>query len=140
MKVKIVLEEGAVLPEYAHPGSDAGLDLTAISRSFDTVKGFVEFDTGVRVEIPKGHVGLLFPRSSISKQNLTLTNCVGVIDNGYLGTIKLRFKKSTGGKGMYDVGDKVGQLIIMPIPQIEIEVVDSLEETERSTGGFGSTD
>lgn len=80
MEVKIKkLNKNAVIPFYAKPG-DAGMDLTATSKTFDDY-GNVEYGTGLAIEIPKGHVGLIFPRSSICKQDLALTNAVGVIDS-----------------------------------------------------------
>ena len=91
MEVKIKkLCDSAVIPSYAKPG-DAGMDLVATSRIFDKY-GNVEYGTGLAMEIPEGYVGLLFPRSSISKQDLSLANAVGVIDSGYRGEIKFKFK------------------------------------------------
>ena len=140
MKVKFKkLSPEAVLPTYAKQG-DAGLDLTAISRGVveNPHYGYIEYGTGIAVEIPEGYVGLIFPRSSISKTGLILSNCVGVIDSGYRGEIKFRFKwiKDTDS---YVPGDRIGQLVIMPYPQIEVEESDELSETERGDGGFGSS-
>ena len=91
MEVKIKkLCETAVIPSYAKPG-DAGMDLVATSRVFDKY-GNVEYGTGLAMEIPEGYVGLIFARSSISKQDLSLANAVGVIDSGYRGEIKFKFK------------------------------------------------
>ena len=132
------LHEQAVIPQYAKQG-DAGLDLVAVSRRLDA-KGFMEYDTGLAIEIPAGYVGLVFPRSSISKVNMSLTNAVGVIDSGYRGEIKFRFKPAVTGRGMYAVGDRVGQLIIMPYPQITLVETDDLEDTVRGDTGFGSSD
>lgn len=139
MKVKVKkLDNNAVIPRYAKIG-DAGLDLTATSKRMDS-KGFVEFGTSLSFEIPSGFVGLIFPRSSISKVNMTLTNSVGCVDSGYRGEIKFRFKPTCMGRGSYEIGDRVGQLIIIPYPEIELEEVDELDETERGDGGFGSSD
>ena len=91
MKVKIKkLCESAVIPTYAKPG-DAGMDLVATSRIFDKY-GNVEYGTGIAMEIPEGYVGLLFPRSSICKQDLALANAVGVVDSCFRGEIKFKFK------------------------------------------------
>ena len=142
MVVKIKkLVENAVIPKYSKPG-DAGLDLTAVSVSFE--KNYVSYKTGLAVEIPEGFVGLLFPRSSNSKMDLILTNSVGVIDSGYRGEIELRYKLVANGVtpsivGTYNIGDRVGQLIIIPYPSIEFEEVTELSTTERNTGGYGST-
>jgi dUTP pyrophosphatase len=140
MIVKIKkLDSKAVTPAYAKAG-DAAVDLTAISLSkVDKDEfGYLEYGTGLAIEIPEGHVGLLFPRSSISNSGLILTNSVGVIDSGYRGEIKFRFKHIPD-TSFYKVGDRIGQLIIMPYPQIEFEEVQELSSTERGEGGFGST-
>jgi len=140
MKVRIKkLSEHAVVPRYAKQG-DAGLDLVAIDCYKDHDYGFIEYGTGLSIEIPEGYVGLIFPRSSISKTPHTLANSVGVIDSGYRGEIKLRMRYQEDKEDMeYGFGDKVGQLVIMPFPQIELEESEELSETERATGGFGST-
>lgn len=140
MKVKFKkLNPEAKIPSYAKAG-DAGLDLTAISwRVVEQPRyGYVEYGTGLAVEIPEGYVGLIFPRSSICDTGLILSNCVGVIDSGYRGEIKFRFKwiKDTN---VYNVGERVGQMIIMPYPQIEIEEAEELSGSERGEGGFGSS-
>lgn len=138
MKVRIKrLSENAVIPAYANPG-DAGLDLVAtyVKVEDHNKYGFFEYGTGLAVEIPEGYVGLIFPRSSISKTGMMLANAVGVIDPGYLEEIKLRFKYISG-TDSYNVGDRIGQLIILPIPRIEFEEVEDIGESKR--GGFGST-
>ena len=140
MKVKIKkLHPDAVIPKYAHD-TDAGLDLVATSLDYNPTYDFFEYGTGLAISIPEGHVGLIFPRSSISKMDLTLANSVGVIDSGYTGEIMFRFKSIGDGlQDLYSVGDKIGQLIIMPYPKVEFEEVDDLGESERGSGGFGST-
>jgi len=128
------LHPDAVTPTYAKDG-DAGLDLTAISKT--NADTFIQYGTGIAIEIPKGYVGLIFPRSSVSKlENFYLKNSVGVIDSGYRGELMLRFNKSFS---FYEVGDKIGQLIIIPHPTIYLEEVEELSNTERGEGGFGST-
>lgn len=152
MKVNIKkLHPDAVIPKYAHT-TDAGMDLTAIS--FDIKDGTYIYGTGLAIEIPNGYVGLIFPRSSNFKQNLQLSNSVGVIDSGYRGEIKFMFKNplhklTTDEQGnikmapsldkIWQVGDRIGQLIIMPYPHIELNEVEELSETDRGEGGFGST-
>jgi dUTP pyrophosphatase len=148
MKVKIKkLDALAQIPKYAKD-SDAGMDLVAISR--EDSETYIEYGTGLAVEIPEGYVGLVFPRSSISKENLLLCNSVGVIDSGYRGEIKCRFKKVEHGAdraksvegwngGEYHISDRVAQLVIIPYPKVEFEVVEDLTETARGVGGFGST-
>jgi dUTP pyrophosphatase len=123
----------AVIPSYATEG-DAGMDLTAVGFA---EKGMnVTYHTGLSVEIPTGYVGLLFPRSSIYKKDQMLTNSVGVIDSGYRGEIKMKFTRSVE---QYCIGDRIGQLIILPYPQIKFKEVDELSTSQRSGGGFGST-
>ena len=138
MKIKIKkLHDDAIIPSYAKAG-DAGMDLTCVD--FKMTETYVEYDTGLAMEIPEGHVGFLFPRSSVSKTNLVLANCVGVVDSGYRGPVKLRFKELSGPPGgRYRQGDRVGQIIIMPVPTFEFEEVKELSNTSRGDGGFGST-
>lgn len=136
MKVRIKrLHPDAVIPKYAKAG-DAGMDLTAVEMEREW--NIVTYKTGLAIEIPEGHVGLLFPRSSVYKTSMVLSNCVGVIDSGYRGEIMLKFRSTESNKA-YEVGDRVGQLIIMPYPQIEFEEVENLSSTERGDGGYGST-
>ena len=141
MEVKIKkLHEDAVIPKYAKPG-DAGMDLTAVSMKIDEY-GNICYGTGLAFEIPEGYVGLVFPRSSNCKKGIILTNCVGVIDSGYRGEVSFKFKEIALGnfsKVTYKVGDRIGQIIIMPYPRIEFIEVDELSETERGTNGYGST-
>jgi len=136
IKVKV---KGENIPSYAKDG-DAGLDLIATTVNIVENKefGYIEYGTGLQLEIPYGYVGLIYPRSSVSNTGLILSNGVGVIDSGYRGEIKLRFKYIKDSK-RYDVGDKIGQLIIIPYPKVEFEKVEQLSESERSSGGFGST-
>jgi len=140
MNIKIKkLHENAVIPSYSKEG-DCGLDLTAISVT--TVDkgnhGYIEYDTQIAVEIPEGYVGLVYPRSSISNTGLILANAVGVVDQNYRGSIKCRFKAIPNTQ-IYSVGDRIAQLIIQPIPKIELEVVDELSDTTRGDDGFGSS-
>lgn len=153
----------AVIPTYAKEG-DAGMDLVATSVDHSN-EHYIEYGTGLAVEIPEGYVGLIFPRSSNSKKDLQLCNSVGVIDSGYRGEIKLRYRRIINPTpkrnfvvtdvefqeeleskvrikadfSCYGVGDKVGQIIIMPIPLISFNEVQKLSETVRGDGGFGST-
>lgn len=124
----------AVIPSYAKHG-DAGLDLTAVSMEYvrtDKVD-YYEYNFGISVEIPLGYVGYIFPRSSITKTDLFLSNGVGVIDSGFRGTLTARFRKTSGSPHVYKVGDRVAQLVIMPIPTIYPIEVDysELSVTER---------
>lgn len=136
MNIKIKkLHPNAIIPEYAKIG-DAGLDLTAVD--FEVTGLHITYKTGLAIAIPEGFVGLLFPRSSVYKTGQYLTNSVGVIDSGYRGEIMLKFTRPEL-DSQYKVGDRVGQLIIMPYPQVKFEEVEDLGATDRGVGGFGST-
>jgi len=152
MQVKIKkLNTLAEIPTYAKDG-DAGMDVIATSIISDTPTQ-ITYGLGIALEIPKGFVGLVFPRSSIRKTGLQLSNSVGVIDSGYRGELQATFNKLFGGEGMYDemkvnqiqpndfyrVGDRVAQIMIIPHPPIEFKEVNDLSDTERGDGGFGST-
>lgn len=164
LKVKIKkLHPDAVIPFYAKPG-DAGMDLTAVSRYFDEW-GNAHYGFGLAFEIPDGYVGLIFPRSSCAKVDLTLSNCVGCVDSRFRGEVTAKFKPALAyadfklsiennsydyvavpgdtdnavQANLYDVGDRIAQIIIMPYPKIEFEEVEELSDTERGAGGYGST-
>ena len=137
VKVK-KLNNNAIVPSYSKIG-DAGMDLTITSiienTSFSVTYGF-----GIAMEIPKHFVGLVFPRSSVRNQDLILSNCVGVIDSGYRGELQATFKKTNGLDSIkYKVGERGAQIIILPYPTIYMTEVPELSDTERGTGGFGST-
>ena len=141
MIVKIKkLVENAVVPKYAKQG-DAGLDLTAVNFRYEAEHDCFTYGTGLAFEIPKGYVGLIFPRSSNSKTTAYLTNSVGVIDSGYRGEVMVKFKNRTAAdnRAPYKPGDRIAQIIIIPYPYINFVEVDELSETERGTGGYGST-
>jgi dUTP pyrophosphatase len=131
------LSENAVIPTYGKPG-DAGMDLTCISEEWSEDNSMVTYDTGIAMEIPEGYVGLVFPRSSVSKTSLILSNSVGVIDSGYRGSIMFKFRYPEEGM-VYEIGERVGQIIIVPYPQITFNEVKELSSTDRGDGGFGST-
>ena len=163
MKVKVKIKKlvnYAVIPTYSKEG-DAGMDLVATSKSYDE-DGNVVYGTGLAFEIPKGYVGLLFPRSSNAKKDLLLSNSVGVLDSGYRGEVMFKFKSSESiwdwdysnensafytaedeyrdyslVLNHYEIGERIGQIIILPYPQIEFEEAEELSESERNTGGFG---
>jgi dUTP pyrophosphatase len=138
MKVKVMkLDAGAIIPKYAKPG-DAGMDLYAVTQTFDKHGNYV-YGTGLAMEIPEGYVGLIFPRSSISKTAHYLRNAVGVIDSGYRGEIIFKFAINTHNAPVYEIGERIGQMIIMPYPEVEFEESFELSKTERGKGGYGST-
>jgi len=139
MEVRIKkLSENAVIPTYAKDG-DAGMDLVA-TRIISNTTFDVSYGTDLAMEIPNGFVGLVFPRSSVRKYELALSNSVGVIDSGYRGELQATFKKTNGLDSLaYKVGDRIAQIMIIPHPPIEFDAVDELSDTERGEGGFGST-
>lgn len=143
MKVKIKrLVSEAVMPRRAH-ASDAGWDLVAVSRKVDA-DGAVVYGTGLAMEIPEGYVGLVFPRSSVAKKDLVLSNCVGVIDSGYRGEVMAKFKLldplvKHDEYHWYDIGDRIAQIVIMRLPEVEMVESEDLSESDRGEGGYGST-
>jgi dUTP pyrophosphatase len=134
------LHPNATIPSYAKDG-DAGLDLTAVTMEIQDM--YIEYGLGLAVELPLGHVGLIFPRSSISNKELLLSNSVGVIDQNFRGEIRARFKFNEKGKRpkeyFYKIGERVCQLVVMPYPKMQPIEVQELSETSRGSGGFGST-
>jgi len=135
IEVKIrKIDPKAVIPKYAQIG-DAGCDLVAVSRGILNNK--LVLGTGLAMEIPEGYVGLIFPRSSVFKYNARLSNSVGVIDSKYRGEIKVIFDIT--GDELYNIGDRVGQIIIIPYPQVTFQEASELSSSERGMGGFGST-
>tara|TARA_B100000282_G_C31473570_1_gene372420 strand:+ start:120 stop:545 length:426 start_codon:yes stop_codon:yes gene_type:complete len=132
------LTDNAFAPVKIHE-SDAGFDLIAISRKINKNPEYIEYGTGLAIEIPDGYVGLIFPRSSISKTSFYLRNSVGVIDAGYRGEIKLRFGIDNDSLIQYSLYNKIGQLLFMKIPEIKMIESESLTDTSRGDGGFGST-
>lgn len=130
------LTPAAKAPAQGTPGS-AGFDLTA--SAMEQLDMFhTKYSTGIAVEIPAGHVGLIFPRSSCYKNGMLLSNCVGVIDSDYRGEICAVFL-GTYDDVRYQVGDRIAQMIVLPIPAVEYCEADELSTTARGTGGYGST-
>lgn len=136
VKVK-KLNPNAVIPSYSKDG-DAGMDLTATEILSET-NDIITYGTGLAFEIPKGYVGLVFPRSSIRKYELQLSNSVGVIDSGYRGEVQATFNKLHNRLENYKVGDRIAQIIILPYPKIELVETNELSDSDRGMGGFGST-
>ena len=149
MQIKIKkLYEDSILPTKAH-ATDAGYDLYAHSKSYDN-NGNVVYGSGVAMEIPKGYTGLVFPRSSNAKKDLLLSNSVGVIDSGYRGEVLFKFKPSSviekpdlayipESIAKYEIGERIGQIIIIPYPDVEFVEVEELDDSDRGTGGYGSS-
>lgn len=148
MEVKIKkLNKDAVIPAYAHD-TDAGLDLVATSYEYKENIDCHVYGTGIALEIPEGHVGLIFPRSSNRKTDAYMCNHVGVIDSGYRGEIMISFKlrDMNFDKGIipqlmkpYEIGNKIAQLIIIPYPKVHFIEVDELNDSDRGDNGHGSS-
>lgn len=132
------LHPDAVIPTKAH-STDAGWDLTAISVEEDRKRDIVTYHTGIAVGLPENHLALLCPRSSVYKHQLQLANGLGIIDQGYHGELIFKFRIVQPHISRYSVGERVGQLVVVPMPVLEAEEVDELEETERGEGCFGSS-
>jgi len=145
MQVKIKkLTEQAVLPKQGSKHA-AGFDMIAISKkevnhpNAPEQPCYMEYGTGISLEIPEGFAGFILPRSSVSNAGQSLCNSVGLIDSDYRGEVKFRFYYSSVAKDReYEVGDKIGQLVIMPIPDIQF-TEGELETSERGIQGFGSS-
>lgn len=136
MEMKVMLDPGAYMPTRAHE-ADAGLDLYAMECCIIPPCGSHKFETGVHVAIPEGYVGLLTSKSGLmAKEGITSR---GTIDSGYMGSIQAVLFNHSHRHVVIKRGQKISQLVILPIITPELKLVDSLEETERGTGGFGSS-
>lgn len=154
------LSKNAVIPTKAHP-TDAGFDMVATK--VNMTDDYIEYETDIAIKLPSGYCAMLFPRSSNSNKDLVLSNSVGIVDENYVGPIKWRFKRVRKPTKLgisrikflrwvynieikhpeltiYNVGDKIGQMVIIPVYPVEFKEVDKLPETDRGEGGFGSTD
>ena len=134
--MRIVLDEGAKMPTRAHE-YDAGLVLYAIEDGYIRCNQSRTFDTGVHVEIPEGYVGFIKSKSGLMVNHGIVTD--GTIDAHYTGSIKVCLFNHGGSKYEVKKGDKIAQLVIVPCLLPELELVDSLEDTDRGDAGFGST-
>ncbi len=136
MKLRVVLDGGARMPLRAHP-FDAGMDLFSRTDTLIPARGSAVFDTGVHMEIPEGFVGFIKSKSGLNvKKNL---QAEGVIDAGYTGPIVVKVYNHGDEDVRISAGDKLTQLVILPVALPELELTESLTETERGAGGFGST-
>lgn len=135
-ELKCKLDKGAIMPTRAHP-SDAGLDIYSREKIIVPANWCGIFDTGVHIAIPDGFVGMLKSKSGLNvKHGITSE---GVIDAGYTGSICVKLYNNSDTDYIVNKGDKISQLVILPIIRPELELVDSLEDTERGENGFGST-
>lgn len=137
-KLEIVRTADNELPKYAHEG-DAGMDLRAAEMT-SILPGKSELvRTGVKAKIPKGCVGLVFPRSGLGSKGITLRNAVGVIDSGYRGEVMAALWNTTEDTAIIPKGHRVCQLVVVPYVPCEVVEVEELDETERGEDGHGST-
>lgn len=134
--MKVKLDKGAIAPTRAHP-LDAGLDLYAMEDGYIRCNNIHTFNTGVHVEIPEGYVGFVKSKSGLMVNHGITTD--GTIDAHYTGPIKVCLFNHGGSKYEVKAGDKIAQLVIVPCMLPRLELVDSLEETDRGDAGFGST-
>jgi len=134
--MKITLDKGAYMPTRAH-STDAGLDIYARETQIVLARESAIFDTGVHIELPHGTVGMLKSKSGLNVKHGIVSE--GVIDVGYTGSIVVKLYNNSGYDYTVNAGDKISQLVILPIITPDIELVEELESTERGTGGFGST-
>ena len=133
------MNDKAQIPKYAFE-TDAGCDVAATSKK--VTEHYIEYGTGIAFDIPEGYYLEIFPRSSISNYNLLLCNSVGVIDEQYKGEIKFRFKRINSFGDfvkIYEIGDKIGQIILKQRPKINFIEVKELSNSDRGIGGYGST-
>lgn len=130
---------GAVLPTRAH-AHDAGLDLYAVESSAITAGARKVVGTGIAVGIPEGHVGLVHPRSGLaSKHGVTVLNAPGTIDTGYTGEVRVILHNTSARTFQVEPGTRIAQLIVQRVELPRVVEVDSLEDSERGAGGFGSS-
>lgn len=134
--MKVSLDKWAQMPTRAHD-ADAGFDLYAKEGGLLPARGTVTVDTGVHIEIPRGYCGMVKSRSGLHiKMGVTTT---GVVDSGYNGSIRVKLTSHENKPLAFNRGDRIAQLVIVPVLTPELELVESLEETERGSDGFGST-
>ena len=139
MKIKTYIENGAYMPQKAHT-TDAGFDIRTPIEVVVEPRSSAVIDTGVHMEIPEGYVGMLKSKSGLNVKSGILSE--GVVDAGYVGSIVVKLYNHSDTPKHFEKGDKITQIVIMPIPFIELEEVDNLgefEASERGADGFGST-
>lgn len=131
-----MLDNLAFMPEKAH-AEDAGFDLRTPSAVVIPARDSATINTGVHIEIPKGYVGMLKSKSGLNVKYGILSE--GVIDAGYTGSIVAKLYNNSDTMKIFNVGDKITQLVILPIPEVELVKVDKITGGDRGNNGFGST-
>jgi dUTP pyrophosphatase len=137
VKVK-ALTETAKIPTRAYE-HDAGFDLYVDKTEWNDNPNKYVVHFGVAFEIPQGYMGLIFPRSSIYKRSLRLSNAVGVIDSGYRGEVKAVFDIRYLDCEYYYLEERAAQIVFIKLPDVELKVVDELSKSQRGEGGYGSS-
>lgn len=140
VKIKKISEK-AILPEYQTAGA-AGMDIAACLDETVVLKPFERklIPTGFAIAVPQGYAAFLYARSGLaSKKGITLTNCVGVIDSDYRGEVKVALVNLSDEDFEINSGDRIAQMVISEVKCADLKEVDSLDETDRAAGGFGST-
>ena len=140
IELPIKLEEGAQVPTYAHD-TDAAADLYALEDTNLNAHTYGnKIRTGVSIQLPEGWLALILPRSSMgTKTTFRLSNSVGLIDSGYRGELGVIYDNTSDIDSFIRKGDRIAQLLVMPSYRFQAKVVDSLEDSDRGEGGFGST-
>lgn len=141
MRIPIkILDPRATVPEHAYDEGDAGVDLASIEDLTLLEGQRALVPTGIAVAIPPGYGGFVQPRSGLAAEfGITLTNSPGLIDSNYRGEIRIIIQNTGHSDFEIKSGDRVAQLVIMPVEQAEFEVVDELPDSGRGEGGFGSS-
>ncbi len=135
--MKVKLDNGAKMPTKAHP-TDAGFDIYSREMQIVPAKESAIFDTGVHIELPPNTVGMLKSKSGLNVNHGIVSE--GVIDVGYTGSIRVKLYNHGGYDYIVNRGDKISQLVILPLADVgDLELVKTLEETERGNNGFGSS-
>ena len=137
MKIRITRPDVQV-PSYAKNG-DAGFDLRAAEEVMMFDNAIVAIPTGLKMEVPKGYSGDIRPRSGQAKRGLTVVNSPGTIDSGYRGEVLVLAHNVSGDAIIVAKGERIAQMVIVPYLDVEFEVVEELDATDRGNGGFGST-
>ena len=133
------LADEAVLPAYAHPG-DAGMDLCSVQSLVIPPGGRALVPTGLAMALPSGYEAQVRPRSGLAlKRGVTVLNTPGTIDEGYRGEVGVVLANFGDTDFVVEKGDRIAQMVIAPVTRAEIVEVSQVDETDRGTGGFGST-
>lgn len=136
MEIKVILDKDIKMPTKAHK-EDAGYDIYCPERVVVRAHDSAVINSGVHIAIPAGYVGMIKSKSGLNVKSGIV--CEGVIDAGYTGSIVVKAYNQSGVMKIFEKGDKLTQIVIMPIPDTELVEVSSLEETDRGDNGFGSS-